>query len=69
MTDTWQERAVKERKWNQTPLGKAFRKFEGAHSRFWQMDGQDRISDRQLRNADEAQQTARRELLLLLRGW
>lgn len=69
MTDTRQERAVRERGWNQTPLGKAFRKFENAHSRFWQMDGQDHISDRLLRNADEAQQTARRELLLLLRGW
>lgn len=69
MSETWQERAVKEREWNQTPIGKAFRKFESAHSRFWQMDGQDRISDRSLRAADEAQQTARREFLSLLRGW
>lgn len=69
MSETWQERAVKEREWNQTPIGKAFRKFENAHSRFYQMDGQDRISDRSLRSADEAQQTARREFLLFLRGW
>jgi len=69
MSESWQERAVKEREWNATPLGKAFRKFENAHSRFWQMDGQDRIGDHALRSADEAQQTARREFLMLLRGW
>jgi hypothetical protein len=69
MSESWQERAAKERKWNITPLGKAFRKFENAHSRFWQMDGQNRIADHALRSADEAQQTARREFLMLLRGW
>lgn len=69
MSEPWQERAAKEREWQKTPLGKAFRKFESAHSRFWQMEGQDRIIDRSLRAADEAQQTARREFLLMLRGW
>ena len=65
--ETWQELAAKEREWQVTPLGKAFRKFESAHSRFWLMDGRDRTSDRMA--ANEAQETARRDFLLLLRGW
>ena len=32
MSETLQERAAKEREWNKTPLGKAFRRFENTHA-------------------------------------
>ena len=69
MTETWQERAAKEREWRETPIGVAFAKFENLHSRYWQLDGQENVSDRRLRKVSDAADKARHEFLLLLRGW
>lgn len=59
----------KEREWQQTPLGAAFRKFESATQRYWQQDGNDHISNKRLTELDDACRKARAEFLILLRGW
>ena len=69
MSETWQERATKEREWAQTPLGAAFRKFESATQRYWQQDANEHVSNKRLRELDEACRKARAEFMLLLRGW
>ena len=62
-------KARAEREWAQTEIGKAFVRFENAHSRYWQNDGNDRISDRRLRELHEAAEAARCKFLILVRGW
>jgi hypothetical protein len=49
-----------------TPLGKAFHRFENAAATYWQADGAD-ASYTQLKRKDAAMQSAREELMVLLR--
>ena len=49
--------------WIQTPVGAAFQRFESAHSRYWQQDGNERISGKRLRELDEASSDARNALI------
>ena len=65
----WQQRAAKEREWQQTPLGAAFCKFERATQRYWQQDSNEHISHKRLTELDDASRKAREEFMLLLRGW
>lgn len=65
----WQERNAKEREWQKTPIGAAFRKFENAHARYWQQDNNEFASNKRLSELDEASRKARAEFLILLRGW
>lgn len=52
----------KEKAFLETPVGRAFHRFKSAHSRYWRADGSDRITDRRLRELDEAARNAEREL-------
>ncbi|MDE2097064.1 MAG: hypothetical protein KGL39_07445 [Patescibacteria group bacterium] len=67
--DDWQKRAAKECNWRQTPIGAAFARFDNLLARYWQLDGQEHVSDRRLREAADAAEAARRDFLFLLRGW
>lgn len=68
--DEIMEFQAKERAFLETPIGKAFHRFKLAHSRYWQSDGSDTISDRRLRElhnaADEAEKVLRIEIERLL---
>lgn len=55
------------REFAETEVGKAFLRFENAHLRYWQQDSNDHISDRRLRELDEAANKARAALVALLR--
>ena len=68
-TEMWQQRLVKEREWQQTPLGAAFIKFEIATQRYWQEDGNEHVSDERLTALYKACREARAEFLMILRGW
>lgn len=52
----------KERAFSDTPIGIAFHRFKTAHSRYWQQDGSDTISDKRLRELSEAANSAERAL-------
>lgn len=69
MTPDWIEQSRKQREWAATPLGSAFHKFENASARYWQMDRDERISDKRLHDLSEQMNAARQEFLTLLRGW
>ena len=60
------QRAWKE--FAETPVGKAFVKFESATVRYWQADGNENLSTKRLRELDEAMRTARKEFVLLIGG-
>lgn len=55
------------REFAETEVGKALQRFESTHSRYWQQDSNDRISDRRLRELHEAAEKARAVLIALLR--
>jgi hypothetical protein len=58
----------REHEFAETEVGKAFRRFESAHSRYWQMDSHESVSYRRLSELDEAARKARAELVALLRA-
>jgi hypothetical protein len=60
---------TKERAFAQTPLGKAFHKFENATARAWQLDIEDSFTDRNrkaTRDAWAAHSAARQEFREML---
>jgi hypothetical protein len=57
---------AKEKAFLVTDIGKAFHRFKLAHSRYWQADGSDSISDRRLRELQDATDKAERELRVLI---
>jgi hypothetical protein len=55
--------------WIATEVGAAFAKYENATIAYWRKDGDDRVSNRRLRELDDAMEKAKQEFLLLVRGW
>lgn len=53
---------VEEKRFLETELGKLFHRFILAHSRYWQQDGNDRISDKRLRELADSSDKAQKEL-------
>lgn len=49
-----------------TPLGKAFLDYENATIYYWRLDGDERASDKRLREADEKWRAAQKAFLDLL---
>ena len=64
----WYAKQLAWRTWGQTDLGKAFIAFESLHAKYWQMDGQDRVSDKRLTKADEDMRAARKALIAAIGG-
>jgi hypothetical protein len=66
------EYQAKERAFLETPIGRALHQFKLAHSRYWQSDSSDTISDRRLRElsdaAEKAEQVLRDEIERLSKG-
>jgi hypothetical protein len=62
----WQQR---NKEWDETELGRLFRKYENATISYWQKDQDDRISDKRLRELSGKMDEARKAFLLSIRGF
>lgn len=56
----------KERAFLDTEIGKAFHRFKLAHSRMWQNDHRDDLSDRKIREISDAEAAAEKHFRTLL---
>jgi hypothetical protein len=66
---TWEELYARDREWAQTELGKAFLRYENLTARAWQVDSNERSSDLAMKEAWAKAGDARKQLMILIRGF